>query len=106
MADRFFRDYVLEDDFVLMEKEWYNLTELRRKVLVEIRLNAKWYHEASKTWKNVWNLAGAMPEGNEDSSLNSIMGCYTDISLQKVSRPSTSERLAKRRICMASDGFS
>lgn len=89
---RSFMDVVLEDDFPTMEKEWHNLTVLKMKRTFELRLRKKWYHADSKTWKTVWIIAAANPVQNEDGSLKSVMGCITDISLQKQAQEDALER--------------
>ena len=89
---RSFMDVILEDDFPTMEKEWHNLTVLKMKRTFELRLRKKWYHADSKKWKTVWIIAAASPVQNEDGSLKSVMGCITDISLQKQAQEDALER--------------
>ena len=88
-------DMVLEDYQPLVEKEWHNMTVLRTKRTFELRLKKKWYHQATNTWRNTWILVSASHEENEDgTTLKSIMGCITDISLQKLTQEDALERVA------------
>ena len=89
---RSFMGAVYEDDISTMEKQWHNLTVLKLNCTFELRLRKKWYHADSKTWKNVWILATANPVLNEDGSPKSVMGCITDISLQKQAQEDALER--------------
>ena len=91
-------DIVFEGDRAMMEVEWHNITVLRQKRFIELRLRKKWYHGESGKWKNVWILAAGKPEDNEDGSLKSIMGCITDISLQKVCTMTIRNRTMSPRI--------
>ena len=86
-------DMVLEDDRSLMEREWHNLTISRTKRTFELRLKKKWHHQATNSWRNIWILASASNEENEDgTTMKSIMGCITDISLQKLTQEDALER--------------
>ena len=88
-------DVLLEEDRPLMEKEWHNLTVLRMKRTIELRLRKKWYHQASSSWRNTWILVSASHEENKDgTTLKSIMGCITNISLQKQAQEDALARAA------------
>ncbi|KAL9118981.1 MAG: hypothetical protein Q9187_004467 [Circinaria calcarea] len=87
-----FMGAVFEDDIATMEKQWHKLTVLKMNCTFELRLRKRWYHADSKTWKNVWILATANPVLNEDGSPKSVMGCITDISLQKQAQEDALER--------------
>lgn len=94
-------DVVLEDDRAYTSEQWHGMAVLREKRTFEIRLKKKWYHEASDSWKETWILACCGHQENEDGSFKSVMGCITDISLQKqaegeaVERARLSEKLAR-----------
>ena len=83
---------VYEDDIPMVEKEWHNQTVLKLKRTFELRLRKKWYHADSRKWKNVWIIAASSPVQNEDGSIKSVMGCITDISLQKQAQEDALER--------------
>lgn len=67
----------------------------------QCRLGKKWYHKATDSWNHTWILCCCGQEENEDGSLQSVMGCITDISLQKqaeedaMERAKLSEKLAR-----------
>ena len=83
---------VMEEDQPLVEREWYNMSELRLKRTFELRLVTKWYHKESGTWKHKWIMASCGQDQNEDGSLKSIMGSITDISLLKQAQEDALER--------------
>jgi hypothetical protein len=92
---------VMEDDRPFTTDQWHHLAVLREKRAFEIRLTKKWFHKPTDSWKYTWILACCGHEQNEDGSLKSVMGCITDISLQKqaeedaVERAKLSEKLAR-----------
>ena len=93
-------DVILEEDKAMIEDEWYKMSVLRLKRTFETRLQKKWYHKHSASWKNVWILASCYHDTNEDGSIKNITGFITDISLQKqaqddaIERATLSEKLA------------
>lgn len=92
---------VMEDDRPFTADQWHYMAVLREKRTFEIRLTKQWYHKSTDSWKNTWILACCGHEQNDDGSLKSVMGCITDISLQKqaeedaVERAKLSEKLAR-----------
>lgn len=92
---------VADEDKAMTEENWHVMSAGLEKRTFELRLTKKWYHKESGTWKNVWILACCGHEQNEDGSLRSVMGCITDVSLQKqaqedaVERATLSEQLAR-----------
>lgn len=94
-------DVILEDDRAYISDQWHGMVVLQEKRTFEFRLKKKWYHEATDSWKDTWMLACCGHQRNEDGSFKSVMGCITDISLQKqaegdaVERARLSEKLAR-----------
>ena len=80
---RAFLNFIMEEDRPMVEQEWYNLSELRLKRTFEMRIIHKWYHRESGTWKHKWIMASCGQDENEDGSLKSVIGSFTDISLLK-----------------------
>ena len=85
---------ILEDDQSLMEKEWINLTMAQVKRTFELRLKKRWSDKTSGKSSPTWILVSASQEKNEDGSTKSVMGCITDISLQKQAQADALERAA------------
>ncbi len=92
---------VMEGDRAFTADQWHYMAVLREKRTFEIRLTKQWYHKSTDSWKYTWILACCGHEQNDDGSLKSVMGCITDISLQKqaeedaVERAKLSEKLAR-----------
>ena len=100
-GDMSFMNVISESDHPLITKEWEILTTRRGKRTFELRLRNPWYDEKGIP-KQKWILCSCDQEFDEAGNLKSIMGCITDISLQKqaeedaVERANLVERLALR----------
>lgn len=101
IIQRAFLTFIMEDDRAYVEDEWNNISVRKQKRTFEMRIVPKWYHKESNTWKNKWMLASARHDENEDGSVKCVVGCITDISLQKqaqedaLDRAALSDRLAR-----------
>jgi len=96
-----FMDIIMEEDRDLTATEWHTISVLSIPRTFEVRMMKKWYHKESESWKNVWILACCTQDKAEDGSIKNVMGCITDISLQKqaqedaLDRAALSEQLAR-----------
>lgn len=82
---------ISESDHPLMVTEWELLVTEKGKRIIELRLRNPWYDEAGNA-KQKWILASCDQEFDEEGNLVSIMGCITDISLQKQAEEDALER--------------
>jgi PAS domain S-box-containing protein len=86
-----FMNVISESSHPLITKEWEILTTEKGKRTFELRLRNPWYDEAGNP-KQKWILASCDQEFDEEGNLKSIMGCITDISIQKQAEEDALER--------------
>lgn len=86
-----FMNVISEIDHPIINEEWKLLVTEKGRRTFELRLRNPWIDESGVA-RQKWILASCDQEFDEQGKIKSIMGCITDISLQKKAQADALER--------------
>lgn len=86
-----FMNVISEIDHPLITKEWELLVTEKGRRTFELRLRNPWIDDEGIA-RQKWIIASCDQEFDEQGNIKSIMGCITDISLQKKTQQDALER--------------